>query len=573
MEIPATHSRARPGALPKRPSLWNSRTRWLLILFAALVWSLAQAGIFSGEPLVNSGGWPQVVAFWQAAFNPVLAPDFLALTLQAALVTLAYAVAGIFLSLLIGLPLGLLTAEVWWQSVWPRNAILRRGPWAALRGLLAIPRGIHELLWGLIFINIFGLDPLVAILAIAIPYGAIMAKVFAEMLDETDRRPYLALLNSGVRPLPAVLYALVPVALADLISYSFYRFECAIRAAAVLGVVGAGGLGFQILLSMQTLNYNETWTLFYALMLLSGLADAWSAQVRRRLGRADVACPEFGEASGHHHPASGRIDGLLRGSILAALFLVPLSYWYLQPTWSLLWSERSGRLLADIVSRAWPPGLAGDQAGELLRLSGETLAMSILAAVVAAGVGTLLSFPAARYFGGMNRGSNGRWQRGWRALLLAGTRALLLLMRAIPAPIWALVLLFVFFPGMLPGALALAVYNAGVLGRLMAEVTENQDERPSQAVRALGAGAGAAFLYALLPSVTPRYIAYSLYRWENAIRETVVVGLVGAGGLGWALTQGLAAFNYRAVLALLICLVLLTFAVDMTSAAVRRSLR
>ena len=105
-------------------------------------------------------------------------------------------------------------------------------------------------------------------------------------------------------------------------------------------------------------------------------------------------------------------------------------------------------------------------------------------------------------------------------------------MRAVPAPIWALMLLFVLFPGILPGALALAIYNMGVLGRLMAEVTENLDDRPAQAIRGLGAGRGSVFLYGTAPTAAPRYTGYSLYRWELAIRETVIVGLVGAGGLG-----------------------------------------
>ena len=561
MAISTTHTRT----LPQRPSWWNGRTRWLLIFIAALLWSLAQAGLFEGRHLVNGGGWPQVVAFWQAAFQPTLTRDFLAITLDATLVTLAYAVTGTFLSLLLGSGFGLLASEVWWESVWPRQARWRRVPWLLVRGFLAIPRGIHELLWGLFFLNIFGLDPLVAILAIGIPFGATVAKVFAEMVDEAPRAPFLALLHSGASPLKALLYGLLPIALADLLSYAFYRFECAIRAAAILGVVGAGGLGYQILLSMQTLNYNETWTLFYALMLLSGLADAWSAQVRQRLGRTDVACNTF--LGRDELPSPPQFDKVLKWSMTAVFLLTPLSFWFLQPTVSLLWAERSQRLLADVVSRAWPLQLTLADGQQLWQLSLATLAMSILAAALAAGGGSLLSFLAARPF------ATERSQNWLGSLLRWASRTLLLLMRAIPAPIWALVFLFIFFPGMLPGALALAVYNLGILGRLMAEVTENQDERPLQAIKALGSSRGAAFLYGTVPAVSPRYLAYSLSRWENAIRETVVVGLVGAGGLGRELTQQLAAFNYRAVLALLLCVVLLTFVVDMVSTAVRRTVR
>lgn len=562
---------------PPRPTLWQSRTRWLLIFAVALVWSLALAGVFSGKPLVNQGGVPQIILFWQAAFQPVLTPDFLWLTLNATLVTLAYGVIGTISSLLLGSILGLFASEVWWRSRWRRYPRLQRLPWTIIRALLAIPRGIHELLWGLFFINIFGLDPIVGILSIAIPFGANIAKIFSEMLDETDRKPYLALLNSGVSPLKAIAYTLVPAALADLVSYAFYRFECSIRAAAVLGVVGAGGLGYQILLSMQTLDYNETWTLFYALLLLSGLADAWSGQVRKRLGRVDVACEDFGNVRRDHQLAGPHFDRVLRRSIWGILLLGILSLVYLRPTWSLLWSPRTGMLLADIAERSWPLQLSFEGGLELLQLSQLTLAMAVLAAILAACGGWLFSFPAARTFftaDGVLAAAGNSW--GWRFVsraLLTLTRFMLLLMRAVPAPIWALVLLFLFFPGMLPGALALAIYNMGVLGRLLAEVTENQDERPSRALRAVGAGGGAVFLYSLLPAVTPRYAAYSLYRWENSIRETIVVGVVGAGGIGRELSQQLSAFNYRAVLLLLICVVLLTFLVDLLSSRIRHSLR
>ncbi|MDP9453816.1 MAG: ABC transporter permease subunit, partial [Actinomycetota bacterium] len=131
--------------------------------------------------------------------------------------------------------------------------------------------------------------------------------------------------------------------------------------------------------------------------------------------------------------------------------------------------------------------------------------------------------------------------------------------RAIPPPVGALLLVFVLFPGPLPGALALGVYNFGILGRLMAEVVENLDPRPVRALRSQGAGAAQSFAYGALPRTLPRFAAYGLYRWEVTIRETVVVGLVGAGGLGSLLALQLAAFDYQAVTATLVALVTLTF--------------
>ncbi|HEY9747635.1 MAG TPA: ABC transporter permease subunit, partial [Allocoleopsis sp.] len=271
---------------PPRPSLFNSRTLWGVICLAAIAWSLQQTGIFS-RSLLNSGGWSLVGRFLAASLHPDFSPEFLWLTWHSTLTTLAYAVCGTSLSVVVGIVGGVLASEVWWQSVFlsqretgrfqswrqklhPLSWLNRdRWPWLSIRALLSVPRAIHELIWGLFFVNIFGLDPLTAVLAIAIPFGAITAKVFSEILDETPRQPLLALLNSGVAPLPALTYGLIPQAFPNLLSYTFYRFECSIRSAAVLGIIGAGGLGYQILLSLQSLRYEQLWTLFFALFLLN----------------------------------------------------------------------------------------------------------------------------------------------------------------------------------------------------------------------------------------------------------------------------------------------------------------
>lgn len=159
----------------------------------------------------------------------------------------------------------------------------------------------------------------------------------------------------------------------------------------------------------------------------------------------------------------------------------------------------------------------------------------------------------------------------WAGLL--ASRAVLLLSRAIPAPIWALVALFVLFPGILPGAIALGLHNLGILGRLMAEVTENLDQRPLIALKAQGTPAALVFLYGVLPLTLTRFLSYTLYRWEVCLRETVIVGLVGAGGLGRVLTEQLSSFDYRGLLVTLVCFGVLTFGVDWLSGWARRSLR
>jgi phosphonate transport system permease protein len=185
----------------------------------------------------------------------------------------------------------------------------------------------------------------------------------------------------------------------------------------------------------------------------------------------------------------------------------------------------------------------------------------------------LLAFPSASTVllsgDALNPGRPTAWAIAGRLL----TRTILLMARAIPAPIWALVALFVLFPGILPGAIALGIHNLGILGRLKAETIENLDTRPLEALKAQGAPDSLVFLYGVLPLSLPRFLAYDLYRWEVCMRETVIVGLVGAGGLGRVLTEQLSSFDYRGTIVTLGGFLVLTFLVDAISAQVRRSLR
>jgi phosphonate transport system permease protein len=139
--------------------------------------------------------------------------------------------------------------------------------------------------------------------------------------------------------------------------------------------------------------------------------------------------------------------------------------------------------------------------------------------------------------------------------------------------VWALVLLFVLLPGVLPGALALGIYTLGVLGRLVAEATEEVDPRPRAALRASGASPGGGWLYGVLPALSGPVLALALYRWEVAIRDTVLVGLLGAGGIGVLLSGRIAAFDWAAVTTVLTAIVLLTLAVDLVSERARTALR
>jgi len=462
-----------------------------LVVVLLLGWSIARA-VGGRGTIANPAGWPMVRAFATAALHPDVSRSLARLAFVSSGITLAFATIGTALALVIGTVGGVLSSDIWWGD--------HRFAATICRGCFAIPRALHEVVWGLLLLSCLGLTPLTAILAIGLHYGAITARVTGETLDDTPATAFHALRHAGARRLTALCYGLLPAAAPDLIAYGFYRFECAIRASIVLGMIGAGGLGFQLLLSMQSLRYGEVWTFVYALMVLCGLTDAWSSAVRRRRFRSP------------------------RASLVLAALTLAWSLWSLPLDLTRLVSPHTYHLLGDAISHAFPPR----PSSHLLSLSADTLAMSILAIAMAFAAALVVALR--------------------RGLV---SRVVLLLSRAASAPVWTLIALFVLFPGTLPGAVGLAVFNFGVLGRLLGDAIEDLDRAPIAALDAMGARRWSVALYAILPALRPRAITLAAYRWEECVRGTVLVGLVGAGGLGTLLTRQLGAFDYRGVAATL----------------------
>ena len=151
-------------------------------------------------------------------------------------------------------------------------------------------RAIPEVVWALVFVRALGLGPGAGVLALAITYGGMLGKVYAEILESGDTRPARALLEAGSgRAWRALFYGLVPGAAQELASYTVYRWECAVRASVVMGFVGAGGLGQLMDQSMKMLNGGEASTILLTFLLLVLLADALSAGAAARAGMSAAA--------------------------------------------------------------------------------------------------------------------------------------------------------------------------------------------------------------------------------------------------------------------------------------------
>ncbi|KAA9025691.1 PhnE/PtxC family ABC transporter permease [Niallia endozanthoxylica] len=523
-------------------------------LAAIFIWSLF--AVKWSEDLVHSGGLATIQQVALALFNPNLSPTIIQLALESTWITLAYAVCGMTLAIVIAFFFGIFASGIMFDHTGPKLVF----KWV-FRGILGFLRAIHELVWALIFVAMFGLSPLSAILALGIPYGGILGRILADMLNDIPEEPIQALRASGASKLQCLLYGYFPLVRANIISYTMYRFECAIRSSAIMSFVGLGGLGFQIQLSLNDLKYDEVWTFLFFLIGIVVLVDSWSVHVRK----------------GIHEAKKGFT--FVSFSFFFTILLLISSWWFIfsyeQASLKDLFSEKNAFYaqkffagLFGIGAENTPAFLQLEAWKEALKLTYETLRMSVLAIGISTIAMFLTVIPAARNI------ADGSLTliRKWYAWLLFGfIRILYIFSRAIPELVWAMIIIFILKPGILPGAIALALHNFGILGKLCAEVIEDLDERPVRNLASCGASKSQMLLYGVLPAVMPKFLMYILYRWEVIMRTTIVVGFVGAGGLGQQFKMSLSFFHYTDVSLLLLCYCILVLIADLLSEAARKA--
>ena len=278
--VPATSQVITPPAV-LFDSAPRARLLWLTLALIAL-WPLFSLTDFSLQGIGSADSWQAMALFLSDFARPDVSAEFLQLTVQAVLQTLAIATLGLALALVIAMPLALLTTRALSISLLgpaPRCGycrVLRAG----LRFIAMFLRSFPELIWALLFVRLTGLGPAAAIAAVAVSYGGMLAKVYGDISESGALAPAQALLLAGAGRRQALAYGVWPAVREELVSYTVYRWECALRASVVMGFVGAGGLGQQLELSLRMLNGHEAATLLLAFALLVATADGLSALLR-----------------------------------------------------------------------------------------------------------------------------------------------------------------------------------------------------------------------------------------------------------------------------------------------------
>lgn len=424
--------------------------------------------------------------------------------ISALLSTFAFAFCAVMVALVAGTALALLYQR------WP------------VRVLCAATRAVHEIFWGLIFMQVFGLSATTGVLAIAVPYSGIFARVFADIFARQSKLARQTLSN-GKSVLSHWLYTTLPQGWQELRSYTRYRFECALRSSAILGFIGLPTLGFYFESAFKQGNYAEASCLLWVFFLLIA-SLRWILYWR--------LLPVYAIASVFLLPESPPVS---------ASFLWQFVTHDIWPT-----TLREGDITAAF---GW---YATQTADVILPASVYTIALS-LATVVFTGVLVLLVFPLA------SRVCVGRFA-------IAG-HGLLIFLRSTPEMLLAFVFLLLFGPSALPALFALAIHNSGLIGYLAARDADQLTLRPDHA------RAANLWAYELVPRLFPRISALLLYRWEVIMRESAILGILGISTLGFYVDSAFAEIRFDKAFLLIIATALLNIFVDLIGQWINRSVR
>ena len=444
----------------------------------------------------------------------ILRPDIWSIEALSIVYTVAFAVLGVTIGATAGFCLAI---------AYPASR--------AVRVLCVTIRSIHEVFWALLLIQVFGLSPLTGILAIALPYTGIFAKVFAEMIEEADLSAE-RVLPIGTSAISAFAYARLPELSERFKTYTLYRLECGMRSTLVLGFVGLPTIGFHLESYFKQGNYAQAAALLGMFYILIGTRRLWAQpMVLPFLIVISLMVLPAALGSGSAWINLARFLGndivpypLRGGHLFEAATWVAFGNW--------LWPI----VTLKIIPGAW-----------------QTLVLAQIA-LVCTGVLALLAFPltSATFFG--------------RPGQTAG-RIMLVVVRSTPEYMIAYVLLQVFGPSMLPAIIALSVHNGGIIGYLLGRHADQLDYRPD-APRSVNL-----YAYETVPRLYGQFMAYMLYRWEIIVRESAIFGILGVTTLGYHVDGAIAELRFDVAVVLIAATVVLSAGIDYISRTLRRALR
>jgi phosphonate ABC transporter permease subunit PhnE len=480
-------------------------------------------------------GTPQITGFIAEMFPPDW--GFFGTMWKPMAETIQMSILGTLIGALFAYPMALLAA---------RN--VTSAPWLSrpARFIMNLIRTIPDLLYAALFAVLVGFGPTAGTLALIFFTFGILSKLSYESTEAIDPGPMEAMNAVGANKLKLIRYGVLPQVAPTYLAHLLYTFEVSIRASAILGLVGAGGIGLLLRNVLDLFRYDQACSIVLYTLVIVVLIDTVSTRLRRQLLTGGSRTLSASRTRLYKFIGAAVVLGLLVWSLFG------LELTGIQPTtWILTKSMMSGLFQPDWSYVYNPEG------EDLIRTLLETLAISYLGNFVSAVVCIPFAFWAAANMS--------------RSRLFSGSgKFILSLIRTIPEIIMALIFIKAVGPGAFAGVMALGLHSVGMLGKLYGEAIENMDMGPTEALAACGANRWKTIAFAVIPQVIPEFISYALYRFEINVRSATLLGIIGAGGIGTPLVFAINARGWHRVGIILIGIIVTVSVIDYISGALRK---
>lgn len=549
----------------------------MVVFLAAAIWSIIDLRI-NVATLIDS--WDNAARFFGNVF-PLDFPGWAELWEMTAL-TLAIVVCATALSVALSLITALLAA---------RPTSNNHGVRAGARFFIVLMRAAPELILAIFFIRVFGFGSMAGILALALASIGMVGKLYADAIEDVDDGPRMALEANGATRIQQIFGSTIPAVMPAIVATALHRFDINLRASVILGWVGVGGIGLELSTALSVRNYDRGLALAVVVLALCVITEVISGIWRSNLLGRKAEPSRFGvlwaarKLRGRHPTgrgaATGRVTGASENSrpvgselpettppwdlnrISKASFTVVLvtviavSLWYSEVNWARF---LEGFLsFPEVAARFLPPTHAGE-----LPLLLEQLLITLQIALAGTLIGAILALPVGVLAAG-NVSPNPTVAKVFRAIIVVT--------RGIPELILAIVFVIISGMGPVAGALALAVGAMGLLSKLVADSLEETDTRVQQALRASGATEYQVFFGATMRQVAPAVIAHVIYQLDVNFRSATLLGVVGAGGIGFFLLNANRVLQFEVVTFILVMIIVVVLTLEAIAVLLRNIVR
>lgn len=529
----------------------------LVLLLIGGIWSVNSLGINIGtiaDSIDNATGF--ISRMFPLDFPPL--GETLALIFE----TLAIVFLSTLLSVVLSVPTALLAA---------RNTTSSKGMQWTSRAFIVLCRAIPDLVLAIIFLRMFGLGATAGIIAMGIHSVGMVAKLYADAIEELDDGARESIESAGGTRTQQILTAIPQVLMPQLIATALHRFDINLRTSVLLGYVGVGGIGLAIADSLRVLDYQRGMALAFIVLALCIVIELISGSIRAALMSSSgggISGGTWVDRIFNKGREAGINDLKLTppwsmdrfrrfGALILIVVLTIASFWRVDMSLSQLWNGLAE--LPQTLALFFPPSTGGSLENML-----EQLVITLQISMAATLIGGIIAIPIG-IFAARNVVAN--------KFVYQTFRVIIVIVRGIPELILAIIFVVISGLGGVAGTLALSVGAIGLLSKLIADSLEETDTKVQDALRAAGASEMQIFFSATVRQAAPAFVAHTMYLLDSNIRSATLLGVVGAGGVGFLLLNASRINQFDVVMMVLILMVAVVLIVEALSMWLRKVVR